>query len=153
MSNATQTARQRPERKKSSAKSERPRLRVIDHAMLKREARRRSLAMGSIIFLAGCLFAIAFVHAGLVQDQQRLDDINTEIALGNERVAQLERDIMVASAPVAIVERATVLGMVRAQHPEFLVASRYVAARSIFGQPVTAVQPVEVGTATEEIGR
>lgn len=136
MSSAAQQSRQRPSRKGTTAKTERPRLHVIDHGKLKREARRRGVVMGVIVLLAGCLFVIAFVHATLVQDQQRLDQVKTDIALAEERSAQLERDVMVASAPVAIVERAEALGMVRAQHPEYLVAVHYVAGHSIRGPVV-----------------
>lgn len=134
MTSAAQQSRQRATSKGAAAKSQRPRLRVIDHSKLKRESRRRSVVMGVMLVLAGCLFVIAFIHATLVQHQHQLDVINSEIAVAAERSAQLERDVMIASAPVVIVERAEALGMVRSQHPVYLVADDYIAGRLVTGQ-------------------
>ena len=143
MTSAAQQSRQRATSKRSSAKDQRPRLRVIDHSKLKREARRRTVVMGVILVLAGCLFVIAFVHATLVQNQHQLDLVHGEIAVATEKSAQLERDVMIASAPVVIVERAESLGMVRSQEPVYLVANYYTAGRVVTGQPDVAVTPPE----------
>ncbi len=156
MTSAAQQSRQRATGKGATSKSQRPRLRVIDHSKLKRESRRRTVVIGVILFVAGCLFVTAFVQATLVQRQHRLDQINSEIVVAKERSAQLERDVMIASAPVVIVERAEVLGMVRSQDPVYLVANQYVAGRLITGQlPNAGALPASVqldsadSTATE----
>jgi cell division protein FtsL len=102
----------------------RPRLEVLDQVAARRRTRRRNaLAVAFVVVLAG-LFAVAFVHAQLVESQQELDQLRGRIAELEDSRAEVERAINEASAPALVVERASELGMVPAEDPAFLVAVR-----------------------------
>lgn len=107
-----------------SSSRARPQLRVLDQAAARQRRRRRgALALLFVVLLTG-LFGVAFVHAQLVESQQDLDDMRTRIRELEAEKAQIERAVDEASSPAVVVERATELGMVRAEEPVYLAAVR-----------------------------
>ena len=102
----------------------RPRLRVLDQASIRRRARRRNGLLLLFIVVLNALFLVAFVHARLVESQQDLDLIRVRIAELETEKVQIARAVDEASAPALIVERATELGMVRAESRVYLLAVR-----------------------------
>ena len=106
-----------------SGSRSRPKLKVLNQQAIRQRARRRYFLVSLFIVVLLGFFAVAFVHAGLVADQQELDGIRariTEAEAHNAKVARLTEE---ASSPQAIVARATELGMVRAHQPVYLAAS------------------------------
>lgn len=110
--------------KRSTAKSERPKLRLVDKKALKSRSRRRTVIISSLCLLVVGMFMTTLAHARLVEGQRELDLLRNDIAELDGRRAQLEGEIVIASSPEAIVARARVLGMVRASDPQYLVAVR-----------------------------
>jgi cell division protein FtsL len=106
-------------RRRAEAK---PRLEVLDQAAGRRRARRRNALLAAFVVVLGGLFAVAFVHARLVESQQELDLLRSQIDEVETERAQIERAIDEASAPALIVDRATELGMVPAEDPAFIEA-------------------------------
>ena len=104
----------------------RPKLRVVDKAVLRRRARQRTLMTLSAGLVTVALFAVALLYGQLVEGQKDLDTMRSEIAQAEAERARLEREVAVASTPDAIVERAFELGMVRAVDPQYLIAVRAV---------------------------
>ena len=122
----------------------RPKLKVLNQQAIRQRARRRHALVALFIVVLLGFFAVAFVHAELVADQQQLDAIRTRIAEAEAHQAKVERAAEEASSPSAIVNRAQELGMVRANQPVFLAAAapvRDVPAAISFrsSQTVTAV--------------
>lgn len=111
-------------RSAAPASAERPKLRLIDTGAMKKEARGHKLVMVGIVALATALFLIAVAQAKLVQSQRVLDETRSETAVVEERVAELEREVMSSSSPVVVVEAAESMGMVRSENPVYLVAAR-----------------------------
>lgn len=108
--------------KKVSAKAP---LFLIDLAALRSRTRRRRLVLGSLLLLVGAFFAVALIQAQLVQTQSEVDRLQAEINRLENDLALLDREVVEASSPEKIVERATQdLGMVRALRPVYLVAAR-----------------------------
>lgn len=102
----------------------RPELTVLDQTAVRWRARRRAaLAFAFVLVLAG-FFGVAFVHASLVTGQQQLDQMRSQVNELQAEKAQVQRQIEDAEAPERIVARANAMGMVRAQEPVFLPASR-----------------------------
>jgi cell division protein FtsL len=97
---------------------------VLDQAAARRRTRRRNVLLAAFVIVLAGLFAVAYVHARLVESQQDLDLLRDRIAELEADRAQVERAIDEASAPALIVERAGELGMVPAEDPAFLVAVR-----------------------------
>lgn len=110
--------------KRAAAKSERPKLRLVDKQALKSRSRRRTVIISSLCLLVAGMFMTTLAHARLVEGQRELDVLRSDIAELDGRRAQLEGEIVIASSPEAIVARARVLGMVRASDPQYLVAVR-----------------------------
>ena len=104
--------------------SSRPRLRVLDQAAVRRRARRRNALLLLLVMVVNGFFLVAFAHARLVENQQELDLVRAQIAELEAEKAQVERAVDEASSPARIVERATELGMVRAESPVYLLAVR-----------------------------
>lgn len=75
-----------------------------------------------MLSLAVGMFGVATAHATLVERQRELDAMRDRIAELEDAQGRVEREIIVASAPEAILERAFALGMVRAVDPVYLVA-------------------------------
>ncbi|MGI9611089.1 MAG: hypothetical protein ACR2NL_12420 [Acidimicrobiia bacterium] len=112
-------------KKSSSTKSTaRGALFLIDLAALRSRTRRRRLVIVSLILLVGAFFGAALVQAQLVQTQAEADRITIEINRLENDLALLDREVVEASSPEVIVERARRLGMVRAVRPVYLVATR-----------------------------
>ena len=101
----------------------RPKLKVLNQQAIRQRARRRHALVALFIVVLLGFFAVAFVHAELVADQQELDGIRTRIAEAEAYQAKVERAAEEASSPSAIVNRAQELGMVRANQPVFLAAA------------------------------
>lgn len=102
----------------------RPRLEVLDRATARRRARRRNALMAAFVLVLVGFFLVAFVHASLVAGQQDLDEMRTRIAELQAEKASVQRGIEESSSPARINDRATELGMVRAEDPVFLAAVR-----------------------------
>lgn len=102
----------------------RPRLQVLDQEAVRRRARRRNAALLAFVVVLNGLFVVAFVHARLVEGQQDLDVLRSQIADLQAERAQVERAVDEASSPARIVERAEALGMVRAAEPVYLPPTR-----------------------------
>lgn len=124
--------RQRPNRKttqrsapstRRTQEPKRPALRVVDKHAIKRKAQRRALVRAAATVLVCGLFGVALAYAELAEGQQHLDEVRSEITETNADIARLERDIVEASSPHAVVARATELGMVRSQNPVYLTAA------------------------------
>ena len=101
----------------------RPKLKVLNQQAIRQRARRRHALLALFIVVLLGFFAVAFVHAELVADQQELDSIRTRIAEAEAHQAKVERAAEEASSPAVIVGRAQELGMVRANQPVFLAAA------------------------------
>ncbi len=110
-----------PTRKKVES-VKRPNLRVVDKNAIKRRARRRALLGLSGALVAAGLFAVALGYAQLAQGQRHLDTLRQETSQSQADLARLERDVVLASSPDAVVARARELGMVRAENPVYLTA-------------------------------
>lgn len=110
-------------RRKAAA---RPRLRVIDQRRLKQAARRRRVLLGLASVVVLGMFVSALAQAQLVRGQQDLNNMQAQVAEANREKARLEREIVLASAPHVVVERARALGMVRATEPRYFAAVRSV---------------------------
>ena len=111
-----------------SGNEKRPKLRVVDKAVLRRRARQRTLLSLAAGLVTIALFGVALLYGQLVEGQKELDTMRAEIAQAEADRARLEREVAVASTPDAIVERAFELGMVRAVDPQYLIAVRPVGA-------------------------
>ena len=106
-----------------SGSRSRPKLKVLNQQAIRQRARRRHALLALFIVVLCGFFAVAFVHAELVADQQQLDSIRTRIAEAEAHNAKIARAAEEASSPQAIVSRATELGMVRAHEPVYLAAA------------------------------
>ncbi|MFV0259308.1 MAG: FtsB family cell division protein [Acidimicrobiales bacterium] len=102
----------------------RPDLRLVEVRSGRRIVRRRRALVLVFVGVLAAFFAVALVHAGLVEGQQQLDEMRGEISELQAERAALERELDQATAPDHVVERATGLGMVRAEDPVFLSAAR-----------------------------
>lgn len=124
-STAARTTKKTAPGAKSAAKStKKANLRVVDKAALRRRRRSRSLLTAAAVIVTSALFAVALMYGQLVEGQQDIDELRTEIAEADAERARLEREVALASTPDAIVQRAIELGMVRAIDPKYLVAVR-----------------------------
>ncbi len=106
------------------AKPARPELRVLDQTSIRRRARRRNATLALFIVVLNALFMVAFVHARLVEGQQELDLMRSRIEELESEKARIVRAVDEASSPAVVVERATELGMIRAEEPVYLLAVR-----------------------------
>ena len=107
-----------------TARIEAPLLALVDFAALRRRARRRQwLAVGFVSVILS-LFVVALVQAVLVQKQHDLDVLRSELRILEAEQAKLERQVVVASAPDAILKRAEAIGMVRAEGTVYLPGLR-----------------------------
>lgn len=118
------TASTRSDQARSGQKvaPKRPTLRVVDKQAIRRRARRRVLLWISASVVACGLFAVALVYAQLAQGQRHLDTLRRDVAASQAEQARLERDVVLASSPDAVVARALEMGMVRADNPVYLTA-------------------------------
>ncbi len=105
------------------AEPRRPKLRIVDKGAIKRRARRRAVLGVSAATIAAGVFAVALGYAQLAKGQQQLDSIRSDISQSQAEIARLERDVVLASSPEAIVQQAVSLGMVRAENPVYLTAT------------------------------
>lgn len=121
---AKKAAEREAELRRARRASLKARLRVVDPVAMRSRARRRlaTFAVFGVVIVA--MFAVAFVHAQLVRRQGELDDMREQVAQAEAEQARLTRDVVIASAPDSIVNRAMALGMVRAAEPVYLVAVR-----------------------------
>ncbi|MEZ5379011.1 MAG: hypothetical protein R2733_21110 [Acidimicrobiales bacterium] len=101
-----------------------PKLRVVDHHRLKQAARRRRMGLWVAGAVAVGMFVSALAQAELVRGQQELNQMRQQVADAQAEQARLEREIVMASAPQVVVERARNLGMVRATEPQYFPAVR-----------------------------
>ncbi len=106
------------------AKASKPKLRVVDHHRLKRAARRRRMGLWLAGAVAVGMFVSALAQAELVRGQQELNEMRAQVVEVRAEQARLEREIVMASAPQIVVERARGLGMVRATEPQYFPAVR-----------------------------
>ncbi len=107
-----------------AAKQARPNLKLVDPRIAQTKARRRRVLFVSLIVLAAGMFMVTYAQARLVEGQHELDQLRTQVAESQKTRARLERDVVVASSPDAITDRARALGMVRAVDPQYIVAVR-----------------------------
>lgn len=122
---ATAAARRpAPEARPAAPTTATPNLTLVDRRSLRSARVRRTLLFLTTSVLVVALFAVGLIHAQLVQRQQRLDDLRTEISETRTERLRLARDVVVASSPEEIVRRARAIGMVRAEDPVYLVAVR-----------------------------
>jgi cell division protein FtsL len=114
-----------------------PRLQVLDQEALRRRTRRRNALLSLFMAVLVGFFAVAFMHAELVAGQQAFDDVRADIAEAKTRHAALSRQVEQASAPAAILARATEIGLVPAAtsvHLEAAAPLREVPSLGRFGQ-------------------
>lgn len=104
------------------ANKKRANLRLVDPRVAQMRARRRRTVAVSMMVLVAGMFVVAYAQARLVEGQHELDQLRTEVAEARKVRAQLERDVVEASSPTAITDRARALGMVRAADPLYIVA-------------------------------
>jgi cell division protein FtsL len=121
---STRTATRRQPASPKVRESNRPKLRVIDQRRVREAAFRRRLVLGSALLLVAGMFVSALAQAELVRGQQEINDLRQQVSVAGDQKAALERQIVVASAPQAIVERARAMGMVRAADPQYFSAVR-----------------------------
>jgi cell division protein FtsL len=107
----------------AGAKMVRPHLKVLDQQAIRRRARRRNLAMTLFVVVIVGFFAAALAQAQLVANQHELDQLRIQIAEAEANRARLERQVEESSAPSAIIQRASEIGMVRANEPIYLAAT------------------------------
>ena len=125
---AAQPAR-RSARRVERTEVDRPRLRLIDHRVLRRLAVRRLIfTMMCALFALG-IFAVALAQAELVEGQRRMDETRRSLTEVQAEKARLEREVDRASSPAEIVDRARAMGMVRAADPVYFMAVRPVVER------------------------
>ncbi len=101
-----------------------PKLRVVDKKIVRRRRRQRTLLSFAATVVTVALFGVALMYGQLVEGQQNIDELRSEITQAKADRARLEREVAIASTPEVIVERAFRLGMVRALDPKYLVAVR-----------------------------
>ncbi len=124
---AARTAPKRPvTRPDPPERASRPKLRVIDQKRVTAANRRRRLIVGVAGAVVIGMFVSAMAQAELVRGQQELNQLRADVAEAEGARADLEREIVVASAPQVIVEQARALGMVRAMEPQYFPAIRSV---------------------------
>lgn len=133
-----------------STKAERPNLRLVDPRVAKERTRRRRIVAISMVVLVAGMFVVAYAQARLVEGQHELDQLRTEVAEAQKIRARLERDVVEASSPTSITDRARALGMVRAVDPLYIVAvdtpDVAVDASGVAGEPVAeVVEPLPAG--------
>lgn len=121
---AARSAPPSSDRARPKAAPQKPALRLINAAILRRERRQRRLVLLVATIFALAMFVVATAQAQLVQGQRQLDAQRAAVSEAKSEKLRLERQIVVASAPQVIVERATAMGMVRAQDPQYLIAVR-----------------------------
>lgn len=109
-------------------RGKRPSLAVVDRRSVRSVRLRRTLLAAVLLVLVVALFAVGLVQAQLVQRQQHLDDVRSQIAEAQAHRLRLAQEVVVASSPEEIVRRAGEMGMVRAESPVYLVAVRPVVA-------------------------
>ncbi|MEM7322026.1 MAG: hypothetical protein AAF531_02975 [Actinomycetota bacterium] len=113
----------RPRSRQTTAGRSRPKLKVLNQQAIRRRARRRNALLTLFVFVLLGFFAVAFIQAQLVADQQDLDVLRARIAEAEAEHARIARDVEIASSPAVIFDRATNnLGMVRAHQPVYLEA-------------------------------
>ncbi len=110
----------------ATQRTARPKLRVVDHRRIKQAARRRRVGLWIASALAIGMFVSALAQAELVRGQQDLNQMRVQVAENRTERARLEREIVMASAPHVVVDRARALGMVRATEPQYFPAVRAV---------------------------
>lgn len=123
----TATAARRPTKKAPATpkkQTKRPKLEVVDKSVLRRRRRQRTVLGLAAAIITVALFSVALMYGQLVEGQQNIDELRSEIAEAEAERARLEREVAVASTPDVIVQRAFELGMVRALDPKYLVAVR-----------------------------
>ncbi len=120
----TRTSAPARRRAPSSRAGTRPRLQVLDQESIRRRARRRNATLLAFVVVLNGLFLVAFVHARLVEGQQDLDVLRSQITDLRAEKAQMERAVNEASSPAEVVLRAEALGMVRAAEPVYLQPTR-----------------------------
>jgi hypothetical protein len=87
------------------------------------------MIVGGAVVLFLLLFALAAFQAVLVSNQQRLDDLDRQVASAQDRYQELRIDVARLEAPQRIIDMATLeLGMVPAGQPTYVVPSGAVAA-------------------------
>lgn len=126
---STATAVRRPTKKPAAAPAaskpaKKTKLRIVDKKALRRRRRQRTLLTFAAAVVTVALFGVALMYGQLVEGQQNIDELRSEIAQADADRARLQREVAVASTPESIVERAFQLGMVRALDPQYLVAVR-----------------------------
>jgi cell division protein FtsB len=107
----------------TTGSKQRPKLKVLNQEAIRQRARRRNALLTLFILVLLGFFAVAFIQAQLVADQQDLDVLRARIAEAEAENARIARDVEIASSPAVIFERATNdLQMVRAYQPVYLEA-------------------------------
>lgn len=112
----------RNNRSKTTGRRTKPQLKVLNQQAIRQRARRRNALLSLFVLVLLGFFAVAFIQAQLVADQQDLDVLRARIAKAETDNARMTRDVEIASSPAVIVTRAKELGMVRAYQPVYIEA-------------------------------
>lgn len=102
----------------SGEATEERRLRVVDPAPDRLARRIVSFVVLAMVFAV--LFLTVTFHVSLVTGQQKIDRLNRQADLAQQRYERLRIDVDRLSAPSRVVSRARSLGMVPAQDPIWL---------------------------------
>jgi cell division protein FtsL len=123
-------ARARPAGRAQPASRPRPRLEVVGPPTRGRRPvpSTRLIVAGAVVIFV-LLFALAAFQAVLVSSQQRLDELERQVAVEQDRYQDLRIDVARLEAPERILNTALYeLGMVPSGQPTFVVPSDAVAA-------------------------
>jgi cell division protein FtsB len=108
--------------------AERPDLRVLPGR--RRRLNNRTLVALGTLAAFGLFLGLALFQTVLVQNQQRLDQLDREVASAQLDYSRLRNQVATAEAPAHIVEAAEAMGMVQATDTTYLAPSPSAAAAS-----------------------
>lgn len=117
-------------------------LRVVDPSAVRRERLRRTGVRCFVLAVAGAVLTVVVIHAAMAEREVRLDRVAEQTERAQRRYEMLRLDHARQSAPQAIIDRATGLGMVPAPSPRYLSAPGAVAEAPPPGDAATAA-PLE----------
>jgi cell division protein FtsL len=121
--------RSRPATGPASARGSRPQLHVVGPPTRGRSVPSTRLIVAGGVALFLLLFALAAFQAVLVSSQQRLDELDRQVGVAQDRYQDLRVDVARLEAPERILSLAVhELGMVPSGQPTYVVPSDAVAA-------------------------
>lgn len=90
----------------------RPQLRVVDVDARTRARRMRWAMRGLVVVVVAAMFSAVGFHVALAQGQVRLDQLEQDVAVAQQRYEQQRLAYAQASSPEQIIARAQALGLV-----------------------------------------